>query len=76
MRGRPSSSGRMFIRNSKKRRSFGSSPRDSRSSRRNFSRSCSPLVLLGSHAKGNYAVASDVDILVVYRGEETEHTVL
>jgi len=27
-------------------------------------------VLFGSYAKGNYTVASDVDILVVYKGEE------
>ena len=26
------------------------------------------VVLFGSHAKGNYTVGSDVDILVVYRG--------
>lgn len=28
------------------------------------------VVLFGSYAKGNYTVASDVDILVVYDGEE------
>ena len=28
------------------------------------------VVLFGSYAKGNYTVASDVDLLVVYRGEE------
>jgi predicted nucleotidyltransferase len=27
-------------------------------------------VLFGSYAKGNYTVASDVDLLVVYEGEE------
>jgi len=27
-------------------------------------------VLFGSYAKGNYTVASDVDILIVYKGEE------
>ena len=69
MRKRPSSSGLMFYSKFKKRRSFGSSPRDSRSSRRNFPRSFSPL---GSHAKGNYAVASDLDILVVFRGQKRD----
>ena len=28
------------------------------------------VVLFGSYARGNYTVASDVDLLVVYRGEE------
>jgi predicted nucleotidyltransferase len=28
------------------------------------------VVLFGSYAKGNYTVASDVDLLVVYEGEE------
>ncbi len=28
------------------------------------------VVLFGSYAQGNYTVASDVDLLVVYRGEE------
>jgi len=28
------------------------------------------VVLFGSYAKGNYTVASDADLLVVYRGEE------
>jgi len=28
------------------------------------------VVLFGSYAKGNYTVASDVDLLVVYRGRE------
>lgn len=27
------------------------------------------VVLFGSYAKGNYTVASDVDLLVVYEGE-------
>lgn len=30
------------------------------------------VVLFGSYAKGNYTVASDVDLLVVYRGEPRE----
>jgi len=30
------------------------------------------VVLFGSYAKGNYTVASDVDLLVVYRGEQRE----
>ena len=30
------------------------------------------IVLFGSHAKGNYTVGSDVDILVVYRGEKRD----
>ncbi len=30
------------------------------------------VVLFGSYAKGNYTVASDVDLLVVYGGEERE----
>jgi len=28
------------------------------------------VILLGSYAKGNYTVASDADLLVVYRGKE------
>jgi len=28
------------------------------------------VVLFGSYAKGNYTVASDIDLLVVYEGEE------
>ena len=28
------------------------------------------VVLFGSYAQGNYTVASDVDLLVVYKGEE------
>ena len=28
------------------------------------------VVLFGSYARGNYTVASDVDLLVVYRGKE------
>jgi predicted nucleotidyltransferase len=30
------------------------------------------VVLIGSYARGNYTVASDVDILVVYQGKERE----
>jgi len=30
------------------------------------------VVLFGSYAKGNYTVASDIDLLVVYRGEKRE----
>jgi hypothetical protein len=30
------------------------------------------VVLFGSFAKGNYTVASDVDLLVVYKGERRE----
>ena len=30
------------------------------------------VVLFGSYAKGNYTVASDVDLLVVYEGENRE----
>ena len=30
------------------------------------------VVLFGSYAKGNYTVASDVDLLVVYDGEKRE----
>jgi predicted nucleotidyltransferase len=30
------------------------------------------VVLFGSYAKGNYTAASDVDLLVVYKGEERE----
>lgn len=33
---------------------------------------CTLVVLFGSYARGNYTVASDVDMLVVYRGEENE----
>jgi len=29
-----------------------------------------PCGLFGSYAKGNYTVASDIDILVVYKGKE------
>jgi predicted nucleotidyltransferase len=29
-------------------------------------------VLFGSYAKGNYAVGSDLDLLIVYRGERRE----
>ena len=32
------------------------------------------VVLFGSYAKGNYTVASDVDLLVVYEGEAREDT--
>lgn len=32
----------------------------------------SRVVLFGSYAKGNYTAASDVDLLVVYRGEPEE----
>ena len=28
------------------------------------------VVLFGSYAQGNYTVASDVDLLIVYRGKE------
>ncbi len=28
------------------------------------------VVLFGSYAKGNYTVASDIDLLVIYRGKE------
>jgi len=28
------------------------------------------VVLFGSYAKGNYTVASDMDLLVIYEGEE------
>ena len=31
------------------------------------------VVLFGSYAKGNYTVASDVDLLVVYKGEEIKN---
>ncbi|MBK5190975.1 MAG: nucleotidyltransferase domain-containing protein [Methanosarcinales archaeon] len=34
--------------------------------------STSMVVLFGSFAKRNYTVASDVDLLVVYKGEEKE----
>ncbi len=30
------------------------------------------VVLFGSYARGNYTVASDVDVLVVYKGEEKQ----
>ncbi len=30
------------------------------------------VVLFGSYARGNYNVSSDIDLLVVYRGEERE----
>jgi len=30
------------------------------------------VVLFGSYAKGNYAVGSDVDVVIVYRGERRE----
>ena len=33
---------------------------------------CLLLVLFGSYARGNYTVTSDVDLLVVYHGEENE----
>ena len=33
---------------------------------------CLLVVLFGSYARGNYTVASDVDLLVVYKGEENE----
>lgn len=35
--------------------------------------STSMVVLFGSFAKRNYTVASDVDLLVVYKGEEKEY---
>jgi predicted nucleotidyltransferase len=28
------------------------------------------VVLFGSYAKGNYTVASDIDLLIIYKGEE------
>ena len=28
------------------------------------------VVLFGSYSKGNYTVASDIDLLIVYRGRE------
>ena len=31
------------------------------------------VALFGSYAKGNYTVASDVDLLVVYKGEEIKN---
>ncbi len=34
---------------------------------------CLLVVLFGSYARGNYTVASDVDLLVVYRGEENQN---
>lgn len=33
---------------------------------------CLQVVLFGSYARGNHTVASDVDLLVVYRGEENQ----
>jgi len=33
---------------------------------------CTLVVLFGSYARGNYTVASDVDLLVVYQGKENE----
>jgi predicted nucleotidyltransferase len=30
------------------------------------------VVLFGSYAKGNYTVRSDIDLLVIYKGEERE----
>jgi len=33
---------------------------------------CTLVVLFGSYAKGNYTAASDVDLLVVYQGEEND----
>ena len=33
---------------------------------------CLLVVLFGSYARGNYTVASDVDLLVVYHGQENE----
>lgn len=33
----------------------------------------SSVVLFGSYASGNYTVASDVDILVVYKGKERKN---
>jgi predicted nucleotidyltransferase len=33
---------------------------------------CLQVVLFGSYARGNYTVASDVDLLVVYLGEENK----
>jgi len=33
---------------------------------------CLLVVLFGSYARGNYTVASDVDLLVIYRGEEND----
>jgi predicted nucleotidyltransferase len=32
----------------------------------------SSVVLFGSYAQGNYTVASDVDLLVIYRGKERQ----
>ena len=34
---------------------------------------CTLVVLFGSYAGGNYTAASDVDLLVVYQGEENDH---
>ena len=31
------------------------------------------VVLFGSYAQGNYTVASDIDILVVYKGQERDN---
>jgi len=33
---------------------------------------CLLVVLFGSYARGNYTVASDVDLMVVYQGEEND----
>jgi len=33
---------------------------------------CTLVVLFGSYAGGNYTAASDVDLLVVYQGEEND----
>jgi len=33
---------------------------------------CLLVVLFGSYARGNYTVASDVDLLVVYQGKEND----
>lgn len=33
---------------------------------------CLLVVLFGSYARGNYTVASDVDLLVIYQGEEND----
>lgn len=33
---------------------------------------CTPVVLFGSYSGGNYTVASDADLLVVYQGAENE----
>jgi hypothetical protein len=31
------------------------------------------IVLFGSYAKGNYTVASDIDLLIVYKGKERKN---